>query len=175
MTPQRHHTLPPKAQSTFYSANSFSILVVDDLPANRLLLKRLFHRVGYATHEAGDGVEALDLLTVGACPDLILLDVEMPEMDGIEATRRLRDEHGMDVPIIVASGNPSDEMRKAALAAGADLFLTKPFDFPGLLKVIAKLLKDQVAGAGNRAGADSNLSVPEANRVSIRAAGKSSR
>lgn len=143
MRPQRHHALPPEVESSL-NANSFTLLVVDDLPANRLLLERLLERVGYGTAQAGGGEEALARLdpatgSGGAPPDLAILDVEMPGMNGIELTRRIR-AVDPEFPLIVASGNPTDEMREKALAAGADLFLTKPFDFPALLRAVRALL-----------------------------------
>ena len=142
MIPQRHHSLPPKVETSL-NANSFTLLLVDDLAANRLLLKRLLERVGYRTVEAADGREALDRYAgKGSRVDLAILDVEMPEIDGVELTRRIRGDDP-DFPLIVASGNPTDQMRKDAIGAGADLFLTKPFDFSALLKAISSLLKNR--------------------------------
>lgn len=142
MNSQPHHELPTMAQCLL--TNAFSILIVDDMKANRMLLERLLGRVGYHTVEAADGLSALSQLE--AClPDLVILDVEMPGIDGIEVVRRFRESESEEevapLPIIIASGNPSEVMEESALGEGADLFLTKPFDFPILLSEIRTMLR----------------------------------
>ncbi|MCL4107876.1 UNVERIFIED_CONTAM: hypothetical protein GTU68_001193 [Idotea baltica] len=128
------------------------------MKANRMLLERLLGRIGYHTVEAADGLSALSQLE--AClPDLVILDVEMPGIDGVEVVRRFRESEADDaapLPIIIASGNPSDEMKESALEAGADLFLTKPFDFPVLLSEIRTMLR------ARRTVVDRNLRKKEA-------------
>ncbi len=142
MKHQRHHELPVNAQSLM--TNAFTILVVDDIATNRLLLNRLLTRVGYQVIEAEDGEAAL--AQIERCqPDLVIFDVEMPGISGIETVSLFRStELETDpLPIIVASGNPSDEMEENAMEAGADIFMTKPFDFPALLGEIRVMLRER--------------------------------
>ena len=94
--------------------------------------------------EATNGIEALELLrNQQLLPDLIITDVEMPVMDGITMVEQIRylDSGIASVPVVVASGNPDEEMKKRSLEVGSDVFLTKPFDFKVLRKEIATLLR----------------------------------
>jgi CheY-like chemotaxis protein len=125
-------------------SNCFTVLVVDDQLPNRILLRKFLQAVGYAAVEASDGVEALALLEGdhGLRPDLIITDIEMPELSGIPLIQRIRQMDGSvdAVPIIAASGNADPEMQREALQAGADLFLTKPFDLSSLRRDVASLI-----------------------------------
>ena len=103
-----------------------SILVVDDDADCRRLLGMLLRRSGYAVTEADDGVAALDLVRAGA-PDLILMDVSMPEIDGLAVCRRLQSELPVAPPIIFLSANTSTQDRVEGLDAGAVDYLPKPF------------------------------------------------
>ncbi len=134
-------------------ANCFTILVIDDLLPNRVLLGKVLKGAGYAVLEAGNGVEALALLREpGLCPDLIVTDIEMPAMDGIALVEQIRllPDPLAHVPIIAASGNADEEMRRSVFAAGSDAFLTKPFDFAVLRGEIANLLKGRRLPAATR-------------------------
>lgn len=140
MTPRSHRPIP----ALLPPANCFTVLVIDDMPQNRLLLHKFLKASGYAVHEAADGVEALDLLSSQSIlPDLIITDIEMPTMDGIALVEQIRilNLSTAEVPIIAASGNANDTMRREAIRAGSDRFLTKPFDLKALQKEIAALLK----------------------------------
>ncbi|MBV5335714.1 response regulator, partial [bacterium] len=103
------------------------ILVVDDQPDNLLILEEVLGSV-YAVHCASGGQAALDHFTRGGRADLVLLDVVMPEMDGFEVCRRLKENQDlMDVPIIFISAlNDSCDIVKAFNAGAAD-YITKPF------------------------------------------------
>ena len=116
------------------------ILVVDDTPANVRLLEAVLNPRGYEVLTAGSGPEALDSV-INDRPDLVLLDVVMPGMDGYEVCRRLRDtEIGAVLPVVMitASGN---EEKLQALEAGADDFIAKPFDQAELLARVRSLLR----------------------------------
>jgi putative two-component system response regulator len=117
------------------------VLVVEDDLANRALLERLLEREGYRTTSAGDGEAAL--LAVGEhAPDLILLDIGLPRMDGYEVTRRLRSHlRTVTVPIILLTGRTGLEDVVEGLDAGADDFLSKPFRQPELLARIRSALR----------------------------------
>lgn len=150
-------------------ANCFTVLVIDDLPANRVLLGKVLKNAGYAVVEAGDGRAALDLLEKGVVmPDLIVTDIEMPVMDGItfvECIRHLGTPLAR-VPVIAASGNADEMMRRGALAAGCDVFLTKPFDLAALSREIGSLIKARRQSAGNRGDTPAAESAP--NRIELR-------
>jgi PAS domain S-box-containing protein len=119
------------------------VLVVDDVPANREVLCELLRPLGFTLDEAKDGVQALDV-ALAATPDLILMDSVMPIMDGDEATRRLRQLPAFrTVPIIAISAAASHRDEAKALAAGADRFLTKPFNARQLIETIGSMLSLQ--------------------------------
>lgn len=142
MTPHPHHSTPVAAPP----ANCFTVLIIDDLAANRLLLRKFLESAGYAVIEAANGVEALDLLRARQIqPDLVVTDIEMPVMDGITLVEQIRvlDSGVATVPIVTASGNADEEMRKQSLAAGSDIFLTKPFDLKQLRREIGGLLRSR--------------------------------
>ena len=117
------------------------VLVVEDDADNRTLLERMLERDGYRTRAAGDGEAAL--LAVGEhSPDLILLDVGLPRLDGYEVTRRLRAHlRTLTVPIILLTGRSGLEDVVEGLDAGADDFLSKPFRQPELLARIRSALR----------------------------------
>ena len=123
--------------------NQFRILVIDDEPANRMILRRLLNAVGYAVMEAENGASGLAQL-VSSRPDLVIVDMEMPILNGAEtvvAIRQLPEQRLASLPVIAASGNPTPQMETSALESGADVWMTKPFDFPELQGHIARLLE----------------------------------
>jgi putative two-component system response regulator len=123
------------------SADGPLVLVVEDDQSVRILLERLLQRDGYRTATAKDGETAL--LAVGEhAPDLVLLDVGLPLLDGYEVTRRLREDSRMlTLPIILLTGRSSLEDVVAGLDAGADDFLAKPFRHEELLARIRSALR----------------------------------
>ena len=115
------------------------ILVVDDDRAVRESLRRSLTFKGYSVETAGDGLEALEKV-VAQRPDVLLLDVMMPRMDGLEVCRRLRSA-GDDLPILVLTARDSVSERVAGLDAGADDYLAKPFALEELLARLRALLR----------------------------------
>ena len=102
------------------------ILLAEDNPVNRKLALRLLERMGYAADVAGNGLEAIEALETKPY-DLVLMDVQMPELDGLEATRRIRAKWPGAGPRIVAmTANALSEDREACFAAGMDDYLSKP-------------------------------------------------
>ena len=104
--------------------NDGTILVVDDEPEIRKAVSASLQAQGYEVHAAADGEEALRLAAI-ALPDLVILDLMMPVMDGLETCRRLR--AWTDVPILVLSARSQEAQKVRALDLGADDYLTKPF------------------------------------------------
>lgn len=124
-----------------YQGNEKRILVVDDVAANRSLLIDMLKPLGFEIREAGDGMKALEE-AVSWKPDLILMDLIMPIMGGQEATRLIRvNPESKDIPVLIisATGNPKDE--DASFMAGAQRFLSKPFEQEALLQHISDLLE----------------------------------
>lgn len=105
-----------------------TILIVDDNPQSRKLLEIQLRAEGYATESAANGQEALEAVGRRA-PDLVLLDIQMPGIDGYEVARSLKgDAATVDIPIIMVTAEAQHATRLAALDVGVEEFLTKPFD-----------------------------------------------
>jgi len=106
------------------------ILVVEDNVTNRTVIAAMLKKLGVAFVTAGNGQEALDLILTGPPPDLVLMDCQMPVMDGWEATRRIRaweqENAKSRLPIVALTAGAFEEDRDRCLAAGMDDFLTKP-------------------------------------------------
>jgi signal transduction histidine kinase/CheY-like chemotaxis protein len=123
------------------------VLLVEDNPVNALLARTMLEKSGHAVVHAASGRLALACLAQGPHPDLVLMDVEMPDMDGIEATRQIREsEVGTTrLPILALTANARREDHDECLAAGMDGHLSKPFDRQDLEEAIAKLLPHAAA------------------------------
>lgn len=116
------------------------VLVVDDVTTNRQLLLEMLRPLGFDTLEAADGQEAVQLAQ--RCPpDLVLMDLAMPVLDGLAATRLLRTTPGtQDIAVIALTANASAQHRQDAQQSGANAFLAKPFDRQELLDLIGQTL-----------------------------------
>jgi len=116
------------------------VLVVDDVADNRTLLVTALESLGFDVSEAGGALDAIELAQ-GLRPDLILMDIVMPEVNGVEAIRRLRQLPAQSAtPIIAVSASATPEVEASTLAAGANAFVAKPVNMQGLLKMVGKLL-----------------------------------
>jgi DNA-binding response OmpR family regulator len=120
------------------------VLVVDDEPDIRELLRRLLERAGHLVREAGDGREGLRMLH-GWRPDLVVLDVSMPGLDGWTTLERIREL--TDVPVLMLSARGTEIDKVRGLKAGADDYVTKPFGRQELLARVEALLRRR-GGAG---------------------------
>ena len=119
------------------------LLIVDDEPDNRDLLEVLLGCEGYRVETASCGDEALAMLAAGSAPDLILLDVMMPYMDGYQVTAKVKaDPATSAIPILIVSALDERKVRPLALDAGADDVMTKPLDRAVLYQRVRALLGD---------------------------------
>jgi two-component system, OmpR family, response regulator MprA len=125
------------------------ILVVDDERAVRESVRRALELEGYVVELAADGQEALDLLasSEGGEPDALVLDVLMPQLDGLEVCRRLR-RAGSRLPVLMLTARAEVENRVEGLDAGADDYVTKPFALEELLARLRALLRRTADGSG---------------------------
>lgn len=116
-----------------------TILLVDDSDDTREIMRFLLEALGYEVIEAKDGSEAVER-TKDSQPDLILMDIAMPVMDGIEATSRIRElEEGKDIPVIAVTGH-TNWYQEEALKAGCNKVMSKPLDHLSLEKVMNQYL-----------------------------------
>lgn len=120
-----------------------TILVVEDNEMNRDMLCRRLSRKGYSVLVAQDGVEGLTVARAEG-PDLIIMDLSLPRIDGWEATRRLKaDDVTSEIPVIALTAHAMSTDKEKALAAGCDDFDTKPIDFARLLEKIERACTDR--------------------------------
>src|ERR1044071_558548 len=118
-----------------------TILVVDDFDDTRLLLRTWLRKKGYRVIEAENGNEAIEM-TRDAVPDLIIMDVEMPELDGLAATRQIRTlRSATQLPIVAVSAYGADQFREQALAAGCNEYVSTPFEPEELEGIIRSLVQ----------------------------------
>jgi protein-histidine pros-kinase len=123
------------------------VLVVEDNAVNQLVVVRILQKDGYEVRTAADGREALALFEVEK-PDVILMDLQMPNMDGLEATRCLRaSEAGRDVPIIALTAHAMAGDREKCLQAGMNAYLSKPVQAEALRRLLAEVLKPETVRA----------------------------
>lgn len=119
---------------------SKTVLIAEDQPSNLRLMRHVLRGAGYVTLEAKDGVEAIELAREHG-PDLILMDLRMPRLDGIEATDILRaDPATQHIPIVAVTAQAMTSDREKALAAGCVLHIAKPFDIRELKRTVRELL-----------------------------------
>ena len=117
-----------------------TILLVEDTEDNRQMMRRLLEMSGYQVVEAMNGREAIEA-ALRVRPRIILMDLSLPFIDGLAATRKIRSTVGMDeVPIIAVSAHDSADFHHEALDAGCNAYITKPIDYPQLEETINRLL-----------------------------------
>lgn len=124
-----------------------TILVADDEPALLRLMSFVLQKQGYCMLTASNGEEALGI--VRECrPDLVVLDIMMPRMDGFEVARAIRREPEIaDTPIVMLSAKAQDEDIERGLSCGVDTYITKPFAPEQLAQVVADLLRGERAAS----------------------------
>jgi two-component system cell cycle response regulator DivK len=118
----------------------FSLLLVEDTEDNRFMMRRLLEMEGYRVVEARNGEEAVKVAQVEN-PDLILMDLSLPVIDGLAATRLIRQlPQFKETPIVAVSAHDTADFQEEALNAGCNSYITKPIDFGALEQMISKLL-----------------------------------
>jgi len=118
-----------------------TILVVDDFDDTRLLLRTWLEKRGFRVVEAANGLDAVARAESDS-PDLIIIDVQMPKLDGLSATRRIRKVKELDtVPIVAVSAYGADQFRELALEAGCDEYVSTPFEPAALEGIIRSLVR----------------------------------
>ena len=147
---------PPSASGSAHlkteqePVNKFLILVVDDSADNVAMLSLDLQKEGYRVVTATDGEEAI---SVACCtlPNLILMDISMPRLDGLGATRRIREKESLrNVPVIAVTAHGTEGFQRAAYDVGVSGYLTKPIDFVRMHLLVARLLAP--GGSGNLTG-----------------------
>ena len=144
LPPLKREDVPQKGQPV---GQEFLILVVDDAADNVAVISLALQQQGYKVVTAGNGEDAVRVAEQTQ-PNLILMDINLPELDGLAATRRIRDNEPLrEVPVVVVTAFGTEGFQRAAYDAGASGYLTKPIDLDRMLQLIARLLSPE--GSGN--------------------------
>jgi CheY-like chemotaxis protein len=129
------------------SEPKFLILVVDDSADNVAVISLDLQQQGYRVVTASNGEDAVAVATQ-TMPNLILMDINLPTLDGLGATRRIRESEGLhDVPIVAITAFGTEGFQRAAYDAGVSGYLTKPIDFDRMHLLIARLLSPSASGS----------------------------
>jgi chemosensory pili system protein ChpA (sensor histidine kinase/response regulator) len=124
-------------------SRALDVLIVDDSVSVRRVLSNLMENAGWNATAAKDGVEALEILQRGKTPDVVLLDIEMPRMDGYELTTALRRQEAYkNVPIIMLTSRAGEKHRRRAFELGATDYLVKPYQEDTLLTVMRRVVRE---------------------------------
>jgi len=142
--------------------NDANIIIVDDDPGIRTVVRLLLETRGYSVTEAASGYEALELLSGGAQPDLILLDIMMPGMSGVDACVSLR--ALTNAPVLFLTAKTQEQDKLAAYGNGGDDFLGKPFSQAELLAKVQSLLRRYMVYKG-KAPLEGGLALDRKNRT----------
>ena len=117
-----------------------TVMVVEDFEDNRFMMRRLLEMSGYRVIEATNGEEAIEV-ALRELPEIILMDLSLPRVDGLAATRRMRQHAELrDIPIVAVSAHDTTDFHAEALAAGCNDYVTKPIDFDQLDALVKGLL-----------------------------------
>lgn len=117
------------------------ILIAEDFEENRIALKLILQHSGFDVIEAEDGRQAVETVRREK-PDLVLMDVTLPALDGLQATREIRsDDEFKQLPIIIISAHDSEEIRRQAAEAGGTAYISKPVEIEELKKLIEDCLR----------------------------------
>ncbi len=121
-------------------STNLTVLLVEDDDDVRFMMRLELEQLGYLVIEAEDGAKAVEI-ALRERPNIILMDLTLPVMDGLEATAKIRsDEHMRHTPIIAVTAHQKTDFREGAKAAGFDAYVTKPIDFEWLSELVKGLL-----------------------------------
>lgn len=119
-----------------------TVLLVEDTEDNRQMMRKLLEMSGYRVVEAVNGEEAVKVASL-AKPAIILMDLSLPLIDGLAATRRIRSMPELtEVPIVAVSAHDTADFHSDALNAGCNAYITKPIDYPELEEIVSRLLAE---------------------------------
>jgi CheY-like chemotaxis protein len=124
-----------KLTGDFAAKHPLRILIADDNPVNQILANRALTKLGYKPSIVGNGLEAVDAVSNGDV-DLILMDVQMPEMDGFQATKTIRDTMKTQPWIIAVTANALQSDKQECIDAGMNDYISKPINFEVLVKAL---------------------------------------
>jgi two-component system cell cycle response regulator DivK len=128
------------AKQTLNGHQPLTVMVVEDFEDNRFMMRRLLEMSGYRVLEAINGEEAVEIAR-REHPSLILMDLSLPLLDGLAATRRIRQVSELShIPIVAVSAHDTADFHADALAAGCNDYVTKPIDFDQLEALLKRLL-----------------------------------
>jgi len=139
LPPSAHAPRPAPPTDGRTDARVLRILVVDDVSMNRTVLGTALKRMGHRIGEAADGPSAIEMVASSGPWDLVLMDVQMPGMDGMAATRAIRQDLGKSLPIVAVTAHAMAEHAAAARAAGMNEVLTKPIQFDRLRELLESI------------------------------------
>jgi len=126
---------------THPSRDHTKVLLVEDTPVNQALGRSILRKAGYQVSLAKDGIEALEMLEQDHY-NLVLMDMQMPRMDGLEATRHIRalerQRNGLHIPVVALTANALDSDRQRCLEVGMDAFLAKPFKIEEVIELVSR-------------------------------------
>lgn len=135
--------LPQKYEEKYFEFDGLEILLVEDNEDNREVALRYMTNMGINVDEAMNGLEALDMIRVKTY-DCVLMDIQMPVMDGLSATRIARDEGFTELPIIAVSAHATVEEYHKSIAAGMNFHVNKPFNVKDIKNILVQLFSDKV-------------------------------
>jgi two-component system cell cycle response regulator DivK len=119
-----------------------TILIVEDNEKNMKLVRDILRHHGHATLEAVNGIDGVRI-AVEARPDLVLMDIQLPDIDGIVALQRIREDRVLDsVPVVAVSASVMPDDQQKIVASGFDAFVTKPINLKQFLETVQTLLRD---------------------------------
>ena len=145
-TPKEKSATVKRKMHTQYSVreamkHTVSILLAEDNPVNQKLALMMLGKAGYQVEVAGNGLEAVEKYSAGADKyDLVFMDIQMPEMDGKEATRRIRELGFEDVPIVAMTAHALQGDREECIQAGMNDYITKPIKREKVFEIIDKFV-----------------------------------
>jgi CheY-like chemotaxis protein len=144
------HAVKQEEKARQKPSTATTVLVVEDFDETRFMLKLSMELSGYRVVEAADGQQAVEVARRER-PDVILMDIGLPVMDGCKATRLIREDKALrNVAILAVSANATAEYRVKALAAGCDEYVTKPIDFDQLKTMIGDYVRPSDSAGHDR-------------------------